>query len=50
MSLPWPAGASTGIGSLPGTDPDEAVRLVLGEFSRPALPAASCRAGASAPT
>lgn len=31
MTRPWPAGAATGIGSLPGTDPDEAVRLVLGE-------------------
>ncbi|HEY0166067.1 MAG TPA: methionine synthase [Jatrophihabitans sp.] len=31
MSHPWPAGASTGIGSLPGADPAEAVRLVLGE-------------------
>lgn len=28
---PWLAGAATGIGSLPGTDPVEAVRLVLGE-------------------
>lgn len=33
---PWPAGAVTGIGSLPGTDPDEAARLVLGEL--PDLP------------
>lgn len=32
----WPAGAATGIGSLPGTDIAEAVRLVLGEL--PALP------------
>ncbi|HEX8082289.1 MAG TPA: methionine synthase [Jatrophihabitans sp.] len=31
MSHPWPAGAVTGIGSLPGADPVEAVRLVLGE-------------------
>lgn len=28
---PWPAGAATGLGSLPGTDPVEAARLVLGE-------------------
>lgn len=34
MSGPW--GAATGIGSLPGTDPAEAVRLVLGEL--PDLP------------
>jgi len=33
MSFPWLAGAATGIGSLPGTDPDEAVRLVLGEVA-----------------
>ncbi len=39
MSHPWPAGAATGVGSLPGTDPDEAVRLVLGEFAElPYLP------------
>ncbi|QFZ22868.1 methionine synthase [Saccharothrix syringae] len=34
--LPWPAGAATGIGSLPGTDPLEAARIVLGEL--PDLP------------
>jgi hypothetical protein len=43
VSRPWPAGAATGIGSLPGTDPDEAVRLVLGEAAElpylPELPA-----------
>ena len=33
MSHPWPAGAATGLGSLPGTDPAEAVRLVLGEVA-----------------
>ncbi|MGR6317718.1 methionine synthase [Micromonospora soli] len=32
----WPAGAATGIGSLPGTDIAEAQRIVLGEL--PALP------------
>lgn len=36
MTRPWPPGSATGIGSLPGTDPDEAVRLVLGEL--PDLP------------
>jgi hypothetical protein len=36
MTRPWPPGAVTGIGSLPGTDPDEAARLVLGEL--PDLP------------
>jgi methionine synthase II (cobalamin-independent) len=33
---PWPAGAATGIGSLPGTDIAEAQRIVLGEL--PDLP------------
>lgn len=32
----WPVGAATGIGSLPGTDIDDAVRLVFGEL--PDLP------------
>jgi len=36
MTRPWPAGAATGIGSLPGTDAGEAVRLVFGEL--PDLP------------
>ncbi|MEO6703892.1 MAG: methionine synthase [Jatrophihabitantaceae bacterium] len=36
MSFPWPAGTATGIGSLPGTDPVEASRLILGEV--PQLP------------
>ena len=36
MTHPWPAGAATGIGSLPGTDIDEALRVVLGEL--PDLP------------
>jgi hypothetical protein len=35
-SRPWPAGAATGVGSLPGTDITEAVRIVLGEL--PDLP------------
>jgi methionine synthase II (cobalamin-independent) len=34
--FPWPAGAATGIGSLPGTDIAEAQRVVLGEL--PDLP------------
>lgn len=34
--FPWPAGAATGIGSLPGTDIVEAVKIVLGEL--PELP------------
>lgn len=33
---PWPAGTATGIGSLPGTDPAEAARTVVGEL--PDLP------------
>ena len=36
MSRPWQPGAVTGIGSLPGTDPLEAARLVFGEL--PDLP------------
>jgi methionine synthase II (cobalamin-independent) len=39
----WPPGSATGLGSLPGTDPVEAVRLVLGETAElpylPELPA-----------
>ena len=34
--LPWPPGSATGVGSLPGTDPREAARFVLGEL--PDLP------------
>ncbi|MGH3521651.1 MAG: methionine synthase [Mycobacterium sp.] len=33
---PWPAGAATGIGSMPGVDIHEAARTVIGEL--PALP------------
>ncbi len=29
---PWPAGSATGVGSMPGTDPAEAVAVVLGEL------------------
>jgi Cobalamin-independent synthase, Catalytic domain len=36
MTRPWPPGAVTGIGSLPGTDPREAATLVFGEL--PDLP------------
>jgi methionine synthase II (cobalamin-independent) len=36
MSRPWPPGSVTGIGSLPGTDPVEAARLVFGDL--PDLP------------
>lgn len=34
----WPPGTATGVGSMPGTDPDEAVRFVLGELPLPFLP------------
>jgi methionine synthase II (cobalamin-independent) len=34
----WRSGTATGIGSLPGDDPVEASRLVLGELSVPHLP------------
>jgi hypothetical protein len=33
MNRPWQPGAVTGIGALPGTDPDEAARLVFGELA-----------------
>jgi methionine synthase II (cobalamin-independent) len=36
QEFPWPAGAATGVGSLPGTDAVEAVKLVFGEL--PDLP------------
>ena len=32
----WPVGAATGVGSLPGTDMVEAIKLVFGEL--PDLP------------
>ncbi|AGL20510.1 methionine synthase [Actinoplanes sp. N902-109] len=35
-AFPWPVGAATGVGSLPGTDIAEAQRLILGEL--PDLP------------
>lgn len=38
MSVPWPAGTATGVGSLPGTDPLEAARWVVGELPLPHLP------------
>jgi methionine synthase II (cobalamin-independent) len=34
----WRTGTATGVGSLPGEDPAEAARLVLGELSVPHLP------------
>ena len=34
--FPWPPGGATGVGSMPGTDPAEAMRIVLGEL--PDLP------------
>lgn len=36
QALPWPAGTATGIGSMPGNDPAEAMAVVLGEL--PDLP------------
>src|SRR5215468_495396 len=35
-TFPWPAQSATGLGSMPGTDPDEAIAVVLGEL--PSLP------------
>ncbi|MFN2496342.1 MAG: methionine synthase [Pseudonocardiaceae bacterium] len=38
-SRPWPPGTATGIGSMPGTDPSEAARMVIGELPElPCLP------------
>jgi hypothetical protein len=41
--MPWPQGAPTGIGSMPGTDPREAASVVVGELPEfphlPELPA-----------
>jgi hypothetical protein len=31
-SFPWPAGSATGIGSMPGTDTAEAMRVIAGEL------------------
>ncbi|MDT7537503.1 MAG: hypothetical protein QOI82_1088 [Actinomycetota bacterium] len=36
MTRPWPPASASGIGSMPGTDPAEAMRVVLGEL--PELP------------
>ena len=35
-AFPWPPASATGVGSMPGTDPAEALRVVLGEL--PDLP------------
>jgi hypothetical protein len=32
QSYPWQRGAATGIGSMPGTNPDEAMRVIAGEL------------------
>jgi hypothetical protein len=31
-NFPWPAGSATGIGSMPGTNPAEAMRVIAGEL------------------
>jgi len=42
-TFPWPAQTATGVGSMPGTDPDEAIAVILGELPNlphlPELPA-----------
>src|SRR5262249_47726073 len=42
-SFAWPAASATGVGSMPGTDPREAMAVVIGErpdlHHRPELPA-----------
>jgi hypothetical protein len=35
-SFPWPPASATGVGSMPGTEPAEAIRIILGEL--PDLP------------
>lgn len=49
MTRPWAPGAATGVGSLPGTDPREAAKLVIGELPDfphvPELPARGPHAG-----
>ncbi len=37
-ALPWAAGAWTGVGPMPGSDPGEAARIVAGELGLPHLP------------
>ena len=32
QAFPWPPGSATGIGSMPGTDPEEAMRVIAGEL------------------
>lgn len=48
MNHPWKVGAFTGVGSVPWTDRDEAVRIVLGEAPRlPHLPELPSRGAGS---
>ena len=51
--LQWWAGAATGVGSMPGTDPAEAIRIVLGELPDlphlPELPGPRARRGHDRP-
>ena len=47
---PWPAGSATGVGSMPGTDVREAMRVVARRAARPAAPAGAARRAGSAPT
>src|SRR5258707_13911453 len=41
--IPWPAQSASGVGSMPGTNPDEAAAVILGELPNlpflPELPA-----------
>ncbi|GAA3766076.1 methionine synthase [Salinactinospora qingdaonensis] len=32
LNYPWPPASATGVGSFPGTDPDEAMRIIAGEL------------------
>ncbi len=51
MTLPWRPGSATGLGPLPGTDPDDAAKLVLDELpSFPHLPELPARGEGADPT
>lgn len=50
---PWPAGSATGVGSMPGTNPAEAMRVIVGELPDfpylPELPDRGSRRGPHRP-
>lgn len=46
---PWAPGAATGVGPMPGTDPLEAVRVIVGEVPVPHLPELPARGAGADP-